>query len=144
MINDFICDVCDVLKIEPPKVSFDTSKFPTKTMLAQCSPDGSTIYLKMCDKPNPGQLFAIAHELRHIWQIQNNKQLYFSEYKPIELCESVEQYNLQEAELDANAFAGLVMIDFFRLKPLFEGVPESVKTKTYERMENPEFTEFFR
>lgn len=51
------------------------------------------------------------------------------------LCASAEKYNLQIAELDANAFAGLIMINFFNLKPLFEGVPKSVKVKIYERME---------
>jgi len=28
----------------------------------------------------------------------------------------------------------LVMIDYFSLKPLFEGIPDSVKVKIYERM----------
>lgn len=135
MIYEFINDICDILNISVPSVLFDTSNFPTNTMMAQCSPDGSTIYLKKYDKPNPDQLFSIAHELRHIWQIQNDKELYFSTYKPIDLLSSVEEYNLQIAEIDANAFAGLVMIDFFHLQPLFEGVSDSVKAKIYERME---------
>ena len=46
MINDFINDVCDILDIEPPEISFDTSHFSSETMMAQCSPDGSTIYIK--------------------------------------------------------------------------------------------------
>ena len=144
MIYDFINDICDILNVSVPSVSFDTSNFPTDTMMAQCSSNGSTIYLKKYNKPNPDQLFSIAHELRHIWQSQNDEQLYFSKYKPINLCDSVEEYNLQIAELDANAFAGLVMMDFFHLKPLFEGVPNSVKTKIYERMEYLETTEFFQ
>ena len=115
MIYSFISDICDILNIPVPAVSFDTSNFASDTMMAQCSPDGSTIYLKKYDKPNPDQLFSIAHELRHIWQMQNYEQLYFSAYKPINLCSSVEEYNLQIAELDANAFAGLTMIDFFIL-----------------------------
>lgn len=135
MIQEFICDVCDILKIQIPSMSYDTSNFPTDTMKAQCSPDGSTIYLKKYAKPNPNQFFSIAHELRHIWQMQNDEQLYFSSYKPIDLCSSVEEYNLQLAELDANAFAGLVMVDFFHLKPLFDGVPDSVKSKIFERMD---------
>lgn len=135
MINEFINDVCDILGIDTPKVSFDTSNFPTKTMLAQCSPDGDAIYLKTYEKPNPDQLFAIAHELRHVWQLQNNKERYFADYKPVDLCASVEEYNLQIAEIDANAFAGLVMVDFFGIKPLFEGMPDSVKLKIFERIE---------
>lgn len=135
MIQDFINDICNILNISVPSVSFDTSNFPTDTMMAQCNPDGSTIYLKKYDKPNPDQFFSIAHELRHIWQIQNDEQMYFSTYKPIDLCSSVEEYNLQIAELDANAFAGLVMIDFFHLKPLLDGIPDSVKSKVFEQME---------
>ena len=135
MIYDFINDICDILNISVPSVSFDTSKFSTDTMMAQVNPSGDTIYLKKYDKPNPDQFFSIAHELRHIWQIQNDEELYFSTYKPIDLLPSVEEYNLQIAELDANAFAGLVMMDFFNLKPLFEGVPDSVKAKIFERMD---------
>ena len=135
MIYAFINDICDILNISIPSVSFDTSNFPTDTMMAQVNPSGDTIYLKKYDKPNPDQLFSIAHELRHIWQMQNDEKLYFSTYKPVDLCSSIEEYNLQIAELDANAFAGLVMIDFFRLKPLFEGVTDSVKSKIFERME---------
>lgn len=143
MIQQFISDICDILNITTPSVSFDISNFPTDTMMAQVNSSGDTIYLKKYDKPNPDQLFSIAHELRHIWQIQNNNYLYFSTYKPINLCKSVEEYNLQIAELDANAFGGLIMIDFFNLKPLFEGVPNSVKVKIYEQMEYLR-TEFFR
>lgn len=135
MIYDFINDICDILNIPAPSVSFDISNFQTDTMMAQCKPDGSVIYIKKITKPSMDYLFSIAHELRHIWQIQNDEGLYFSTYKPIDLCTSVEEYNLQIAEIDANAFAGLVMIDFFRLKPLFEGVPDSVKAKIFERME---------
>lgn len=135
MIYDFINDICDILNISVPSVSFDTSNFPTDTMMAQCSPDGDTIYLKRYDKPNPDQFFSIAHELRHIWQIQNDEELYFSTYKPIDLLSSVEEYNIQIAELDANAFAGLIMMDFFNLKPQFLGISDSVKAKIFERME---------
>lgn len=136
MINEFIADICDMLNIAAPAVSFDTSGFTTPTMLAQCSPSGDKIFLKKYDKPNPDQLFAIAHELRHVWQIENDEMLYLSKYKPVELCGSIEEYNLQAAELDANAFAGLVMINFFGLTPLFNGVPDSVKSKIRERMED--------
>ena len=66
MINEFVNDVCTILDIDAPAVSFDTSRFTTDTMMAQCSPDGSTIYIKKSDKPNPDQLFSIAHELRHV------------------------------------------------------------------------------
>lgn len=134
MIEEFVTDICDTLNITKPFVSFDTSNFPTDTMMAQCDPSGKVIYVKKYDKPNPDQLFSIAHELRHIWQLQNNERLYFSSYKPMNLCDSIEEYNLQIAEIDANAFAGIIMIEFFHLQPLFEGLSNSVKLKIRERM----------
>lgn len=133
MIEKFIHDLCNLLNIECPSISLDTSNFPSDTMMAQCSPDGSTIYLRKFDRPNPDQLFSIAHELRHIWQIKTNKELFFSSYKPVNDL-SIEEYNLQIAEVDANAFAGIVMVDIFRLKPTFKDVPESVRNKVYDRM----------
>lgn len=134
MIKEFIADICDLLNITKPSVSFDTSNFQSETTMAECTLSGKIIYVKKYDKPNPDQLFSIAHELRHIWQIQNDEKLYFSAYKPISLCNSVEEYNLQIAEIDANAFAGIIMIEFFHLQPLFEGLSNSVKLKIYERM----------
>lgn len=135
MIQKFITDICDILNIPEPSISFNTSNFPTDTMMAQCNPSGDTIYLRKYNKPNPDQLFSIAHELRHIWQMQNNKQFFFSTYKPVDLCISVEAYNLQIAEIDANAFAGIVMIDFFHLQPQFNGLSNSVKAKIHKCME---------
>ena len=134
MIKNYISDVCKLLKIQIPFISYDTSHFTTKTMMAQCSPDGSTIYLNKIDKPNPDYIFAIAHELRHVWQIQTNQVLYFSDYKPIELCSSIEEYNLQLAEVDANAFAAIIMIDLVHLQPQWNGLPNSVVTAIENRI----------
>lgn len=141
MIQNYVKDICRILKITVPLISYDTSNFPTDTMMAQCSPDGTIVYIKKYDRLNPDQFFAIAHELRHIWQMKN-EPIFLSDYKPIKLCNSVEEYNLQMAELDANAFAGIVMNELFHLKPLFNAVPESVKSKILERMETIIITEF--
>ena len=135
MMIEFISDVCNILNISVPSISFDMSNFSTDTMMAQCKSDGSTIYIKKIDKPNPDYLFSIAHELRHIYQIKTDYEWFLSDYKPIDLCASTEEYNLQFAEIDANAFAGLVMVDFFHLQPLFEGLSDVVKAKIFERME---------
>lgn len=134
-INDFIYDVCDTLNIDIPIISFDISNFQTHTMMAQCDSAGTTIYLKKPSQVNFDFFFAIAHELRHIWQIRNNQPLYFSNYKPREICTSLEEYNLQLAEIDANAFAGLIMIDFFNIKPLFNNMSSYVRDKIYQHIE---------
>lgn len=67
--------------------------------------------------------------------MKKDKQTFLSRYKTIEHCQSIEEYNLQIAEVDANAFAALIMISFFQLNPLFKGLPESVIAKIHERME---------
>ena len=72
--------------------------------------------------------------MRHIWQIKYNEKFYLETYKTIDLCYSVEEYNLQPAEIDANAFAYIVMVDFFGIKPLFNGLSENVKVKIMERV----------
>lgn len=141
MIHDFISDVCDILNISVPMVSFDTSNFQTNTMMAQIDSSGTTIYLKQFNKDNPDQFFSIAHELRHRWQVLTDKEWYFSDYKPRELCASTEEYNLQFAEIDAHAFAGIVMEEFFHLKPLFQGLSDGVKSKIYNRIEQIKSTE---
>lgn len=126
MIQKYITDICKLLKIKEPSISYDTSNFTTDTMMAQCDSHGTTIYLNKIDKPSPDYMFAIAHELRHVWQIKTNKHLYFSSYKPVNLCSSIEEYNLQLAEVDANAFAAIIIIDWFHLQPQWNGLSENV------------------
>lgn len=128
MINHFIRDVCELLGILPPEISFDTSTFPTSSTLAQARKDGKLI--KVRKKNNPDMYFAVAHELRHIWQIRNGWD--FSEYKQSDTI-SDEEYNLQPAELDAQAFAKIVMVEFFHITPLFKGLPKSVVAQINKR-----------
>ena len=143
MIQDFINDVCNILKISVPHISFDVSDFQSETTMAQIDSPGTTIYLREFDKPNPDQFFSVAHELRHRWQIQTDKEWFFSDYKPRKLCSSVDEYNLQFAEIDAHAFAGIVMEEFFHLKPQFQGLSETVKEKICNRIKQLKATELF-
>lgn len=132
MIEEFITDVCELLKIEVPKISYDTSHFPTKTTLAQCEPTANIIYLTKIDKLNPDYVFSIAHELRHIYQYQTDEEFYLSGYKPSNKCLSIEEYNLQIAEVDANAFASIIMVEYFSMKPQWNGLSD----KTISAIDN--------
>lgn len=123
MIKEYIEDVCEELNILVPEVYYNTSNFRTQTMMAYC--DGKTIFIKPSDKPNPDQLFAIAHELRHLWQMQEDEDYYFHNYKSVNETDN-ETYNLQIAEVDANAFASVIMIDWFGLQPLYHGMSDKV------------------
>lgn len=142
MIEKFITDVCELLEIEAPKISYDTSHFLTTTTLAQCDPSGNMIYLNKVDKPNPDYIFSITHELRHIYQYQTDEYFYLSEYKSSDECSSIEEYNLQIAEVDANAFASIVMTDFFSLKPQWHGLSNKVIDTIEKRIKFLLATEF--
>lgn len=142
MIKEFITDVCELLDVEVPKISYNTSHFLTTTTLAQCEPTENVIYLNKVDKPNPDYVFSIAHELRHIYQYQTDEKFYLSEYKPSNKCSSVEEYNLQIAEVDANAFASIVMADFFSMKPQWNGLSDKVINTIENRIKFLLATEF--
>lgn len=126
MIEEFITDICELLEISVPSISYDTSHFPTETTMAQCELTSNIIYLNKIDKPNPDYLFAIAHELRHIFQYRDNEQFYLYNYKTSDKCSSIEEYNLQIAEVDANAFASIVMVEYFRMQPQWNGLSNKV------------------
>ena len=126
MIEEFIADICELLDIPVPSISYDTSHFPTETTMAQCELTNNIIYLNKIDKPNPDYVFAIAHELRHIFQYQDDEQFYLSEYKTSDNYSSIEEYNLQIAEVDANAFASIVMVEYFHMKPQWNGLSDKV------------------
>lgn len=142
MIEEFIADICDLLDIKVPSISYDTSHFQTKTTMAQCEPINSVIYLNKLDKPNPDYLFAIAHELRHIFQYHDDEQFYLSNYKTSDNCSSVEEYNLQIAEVDANAFASIVMVEYFRMQPQWNGLSDKVIGAINDRINFLLSTEF--
>lgn len=142
MIKEFITDVCEFLEIGVPKISYDTTHFATKTTMAQFEPETNTIYLNKVDKPNPDYIFSIAHELRHVYQYQTDEEFYLSGYKSSNKCSSVEEYNLQIAEVDANAFASIIMTDFFSVKPQWNGLSDKVIDTIEKRIEFLLTTEF--
>lgn len=142
MIEAFITEICELLKIQVPFISYDISHFPTETTLAQCNPVENTIYLRKLNSLNPDFLFAIAHELRHIYQYQIDEEFYLSGYKPSNKCSSVEEYNLQIAEVDANAFAAIMMTDFFSMKPQWNGLSDKVIDTIEKRIKFLLATEF--
>ena len=134
MIEEFITDICKLLDIQVPSISYDTSHFPTETTMAQCELTSNTIYLNKLDKPNPDYLFAIAHELRHIFQYQADEQFYLTNYKTSDNCSSVEEYNLQIAEVDANAFASIIMVEYFHMQPQWNDLSDKVISAINDRI----------
>lgn len=68
------------------------------------------------------------------YQYQTDEEFYLSGYKPSNKCSSVEEYNLQIAEADANAFASIVMTDFFSIKPQWNGLSNKVINEINKRI----------
>lgn len=136
MIKNYLIALCDLLDINMPSVSYDTSKFNSKTMMsmAEINEKGSKIYLMKKSNPDPDYLFAIAHEMRHIWQAKTNMDLYLSNYKTANQFSSVNEYNLQLAEVDANAFAAIVMINMFGVKPTWNNLSDKVIATVEQQM----------
>lgn len=141
-IREYIRKVSKILKIDPPKIKM-VEKLDTETMLAAVNTESNRIYVKE-NLLNYDLLFSIAHEMRHIWQYHYDKTM-FDNYRSSKVL-SKEEYNLQPAEIDANAFAKILMIDKFGVVPLFDGMSDEVKNKIDERAEkirlNPIATKF--
>jgi len=121
-IKEYIRKVSKILKIDPPKIKM-VDKLDTETMMAAVNPETNKILVKN-NLLNYDLLFSIAHELRHIWQYHNERSM-FDDYKSSKAL-SKEEYNLQPAEIDANAFGKIIMVDKFGVKPLFEGMSDHV------------------
>lgn len=131
-INAFAHRVCAALGIEAPEIQFSAAAPDGSTVLAWLCEDDNTVHVREGVDNVHDICFALAHELRHVWQRQNTA--FFDGYKPSNRCESLTEYNLQLAEIDANAYAALVMVSAFGVKPLFNGLTDNVKEKIYAKM----------
>ena len=127
----FAQEICDILDISTPAIKFvSADRMQTSTQIAALTPDAILIRDDMTVSPE--LFFAISHELRHSYQIANGADL--KGYQASDKI-SVEQYNLQSLEVDANAFSALVMSVFFGIVPRFQNLPESVRNAISSRME---------
>lgn len=133
-LESYISALCKNLDIAPPCVHYDSTDMQSKTTIAQVARSGEDIYLKKLEGQDERDvLFATAHEMRHIWQIQKHEEEFFKNYKPLNLCSDIDEYNIQDAELDANAYATAVMLVFFKGKPLFNSLNKTAKDEIYRR-----------
>lgn len=127
MVNysEFIKIVCDDLKIDKPIVK-EVLFLHTPTQLAEYIPADNLLNYRTGKMPLD-IMFAIAHELRHKWQAENCPDIFQDYVNSTEI--NVEQYNLQNAEIDANAYAMVIMESGFGVTPQFKGLSEKVKKK---------------
>lgn len=130
-VLQFIIDISNELEITRPNVEFDYSN-SAGTSLARLvvnkkgTKNTFGIVLNASCTHELDIYFAIAHELRHEYQIVNG-YFRFDHYKNRDML-SLDEYNMQFEEIDANAFAYFTITHAFLREPLFNGLnPEIVK-----------------
>lgn len=134
MLKRFIKFICKDLKIKPIPLRYDNSinKKAGRIAALEISNATPTLLILNTDVTKLDLLFAVAHELRHAWQFQNRRQ-WFKDYKEISEI-GFEEYNLQQLEVDANAYATIVMKEAAGVMPQFQGYSPMVKTAIEERI----------
>ena len=126
----FAREICDKLEISVPDIKFvSADRMHTGTQIAALTPNAVLILDDIAVSPE--LFFALAHELRHAYQIASGESL--EEYRTSDRI-SIEQYNLQPLEVDANAFGALIMSDFFGIVPQFRNMPDAVRKAINDRM----------
>lgn len=135
-IKTFANEICNTLGIPCPKILL--SKLPSD-MFAAYEPYEYAIYIdpKKC-YDNKGRIkieffIAVSHELRHAYQYKNNLSC-IAEYKERKYFDNTESYNLQPAEIDANAFAEIVIVDYFGLQVLWQNYSQKVRNEISNRV----------
>lgn len=107
----FSREICDILDISAPDIKFvSADRMHTGTQIAALTPDA--VLIRNDIEISAELFFALAHELRHAYQIASGESL--EEYRTSDRI-SIEQYNLQPLEVDANAFGALICRIFLAL-----------------------------
>lgn len=129
--NDIVKTLCAVLDVgDDIKIKFvDVLTSPTQLGAADISK--RIIYLKKSVVSPFDHIFTIAHELRHFWQGAGGK--YVGRGVPVWLRAS-EEYNAQQSEIDANAFAYWYMLRVYRVEPKNSVLSAELRADTRRRM----------
>lgn len=122
-IKGFIKGICDELGIPVPKIKIN-NRSDTQLACLVINDDKYTLLLRNDYDNIIDVYFSLAHELRHEYQAVND---YFRKdcYKRRNKL-SLRDYNLQLEEIDANAFAYFIIVDEFKIKPLFNGLDKDI------------------
>lgn len=127
-IEQFALEISRVLNVNKPTVELDSDY---EWGSSDYRPyDDKVIIVE--DKNSIEAFFSIAHEIRHKWQIVNDCDYYFKDYKQKD-CISKEEYGMQKAEIDANAFAMIAMCIYFENLPIFKNCKDDERKKIFDR-----------
>lgn len=120
LLRDVTVWCAETLDVERPVIRWaEPTVFRTPTTVAALSDDGTEIALNSTVKDFRFLCFAVAHEMRHLWQMKH-KAAWMASYKPSDEAGGITEYNEQDAEIDANAFALIVLTDLLGQRPTLE------------------------
>lgn len=110
---------CKMLSVKKPEVNYlNSTNFLSPTTQAAISEDFSSLGINTdIDFSVLDIWFVISHEIRHLWQSKN--KLYLSDYNSVNKLET-KKYNEQNAEIDAHAWAIVVVTNLFGMRPTLE------------------------
>lgn len=132
MINNYVKMICGMLQLPMPQVFYsDNALQPGQH--ARLTPDGKQLYLRKLKAASLDQLFAASSELRREWQRRTDNEKYYGEYKRREEL-PLREFSLQPAEVDANAFAAVVVSAFFGVEPVFDEYPRVTRSRIDNRI----------
>jgi hypothetical protein len=126
-MEELINDIAEELHISVPKIVY-VDKLDTETKMAAV--DDDTVYIKN-GLHQIDQIYAVAHEMRHMWQKRYDKNLLKDHGNSKDV--SLEEYNLHPAEVDANAYAYIVCCDC-GMEPLLKELSETVRKAIAKRV----------
>lgn len=137
--------ICFVLGVKTPKVIVTDNQehFVTDTTFASLNYKTKQVYINR-DMMNDlmSTIFFVAHELRHLWQIENDK-VNLTDYKQSDKVD-LDTYYLQECEIDANAFAVAYMRKYFKRDMKLTVISDKISDETIKRAENFDLTLSFK
>lgn len=132
-LMDYAAEICELHEIDMPDVQLNE----VGTHIAQYHHKEDCITLRKRYDNDLDYCFALAHELRHKWQLEKG---YITEYKNSSKFKNIEEYNNQEIELDAHAFAYAYIAIWYGVEPKFNGLSkdtiEKIKTLGNKMMFN--------
>lgn len=150
MINNFIEQLqdevgymCLILGIDVPKVIItdDTELFATDTTKASIDLKTRAVHVNkslMTDAIET--VFVVAHEVRHLWQLVNNKL----DLETFKSSHTLDKSSLQDCEVDAQAFAMAYMHKYVGVDMPLDGLSDEVLSTISKHQESIDLTPSFR
>ena len=131
-LKSLTAELATQLGIRVPIINVvDAPELSTDTQMGGADPVGWAIAVKR-GIPDLDQALTLSHEIRHLWQSIHMPEA-FRDYVQLSNRPTLEDYNLQPAEIDANAFALIIMTNFFHVRPLFQNLSDNARSQIEQR-----------